>query len=154
MKLTVVRVLGVSFCRFQYYRLILNLNVTSEIKSISIQTRQRMAFVLPHHRVDRLRPGHLGRRLHRAVVRPSVWQRHDLPVGRLHDRIILLVAHRHSACQGFYCGNFVVDVGLLMMLFMLLLLLLLLWSIKMLLFLLLLLLLLLLYLNRILFLNK
>ncbi len=85
--------------------------VTSEIKSISIQTRQRMAFVLPHHRLDRLRPGHLGRRLHRVVVRPSVRQRHDLPVGRLHDRIILLLPHRHSACQGFYCGNFVVDVA-------------------------------------------
>ena len=70
-----------------------------------------MAFVLPHHRLARLRPGHLGRRLHRAVVRPSVRQRHDLPVGRLHDRIILLLAHRHSACQGFYCGNVVVDIG-------------------------------------------
>jgi hypothetical protein len=70
-----------------------------------------MAFLLPHHRLARLRPGHLGRRLHRAVVRPSVRQRHDLPVGRLHDRIILLLAHRHAACQGFYCGNFAVDVG-------------------------------------------
>ena len=66
----------------------------------SFQTRQGLAIVLPHRRLDRVRPLHLGRRLHRLVLRPPVRQRHDLPVGRLHDRRILLIPHHHATCQG------------------------------------------------------
>ena len=59
-----------------------------------------MAFVLSNRGLAGLRHRHLWRRLHRPLVRPPVRQRHDLPVGRLHARLLLLVGHHHATYQG------------------------------------------------------
>ena len=59
-----------------------------------------MAVILPNRRLAGLHHRHLRRRLHRPVLRAPVRQRHDLPVGRLHAHLILLVPHYHATYQG------------------------------------------------------